>query len=542
MATNKQISQLPAVTAVGDDDLLVVSQGGVASKATGAQVFGSRVDDTLATAGKAADAQAAGNANAGAAALYGVPRLANNASGNYSVEANGLTETGTGKTDAAKCRTSYIKVAGSCRIVMTDGTYAYRIWEFGGSSVSSFRRTVTSGFIPGTTSTLVGGDANTQIKAVFCDAADPTRTLTAEDYAAVSERFRIFLPFDGSLSVAGAVPDSKSVGDAIAAAKAAVEEEAFVASQSLTDGDDADTIAAPGSYAKAAAVTVANLPNQKSGHLYVFTSGTNYYQFWQNNGGELWYRYRGGSWILANPNNTYGHSLAGKTVLGLGDSFMRQAGSTVPLDKQWFSLIGDKYCMTYINNGLAGSPIAKNADESAASMVERIETILTEHTNTSTDVTNGTQYTAAADYFVLCGGANDSTKSVPLGNIDSTDETEFHGAINLIIAAVRAKFPRARILLVTNFHRFKADTTHTTDGHNRWNLKDEDYANAMVESARFNGVPCVDSWHTLGIVPAYGESGSEDYVWCWISTSNKHLSVAGNAFVAPVIAKAMERI
>lgn len=43
MANNKvQISQLPAVSAVGDDDLLVVSQNGVASKATYAQAVGNR--------------------------------------------------------------------------------------------------------------------------------------------------------------------------------------------------------------------------------------------------------------------------------------------------------------------------------------------------------------------------------------------------------------------------------------------------------------------------------------------------------------------
>lgn len=55
-----QISQLPAVSSVGDDDLLVVSQGGVASKATGEQVYANRIDSTLSIAGKAADAAAVG--------------------------------------------------------------------------------------------------------------------------------------------------------------------------------------------------------------------------------------------------------------------------------------------------------------------------------------------------------------------------------------------------------------------------------------------------------------------------------------------------
>ena len=92
MANKVQISQLPAVSAVGDDDLLVVSQGGVASKATGAEVFANRIDSTLSVAGKAADAAKVGELKS---AISEETRNLNTAEmGRYADNANGAIYAG----------------------------------------------------------------------------------------------------------------------------------------------------------------------------------------------------------------------------------------------------------------------------------------------------------------------------------------------------------------------------------------------------------------------------------------------------------------
>ena len=48
-----------------------------------------------------------------------------------------------------------------------------------------------------------------------------------------------------------------------------------------------------------------------------------------------------------------------------------------------------------------------------------------------------------ADYVVVLGGANDKRLSVPLGETDSTSPETFCGALNVLIAGLTEKYPRA---------------------------------------------------------------------------------------------------
>lgn len=322
----------------------------------------------------------------------------------------------------------------------------------------------------------------------------------------------------------------------------------FIANRAvLYDGDDVADVTIPGSYPKPAANTVANLPKQASGYVMKFAKTNTPYAMYQNADGELWYRSMG-DWHMASPGNAFGHPLAGKVLAGVGTSFMRQYNSSafVPISMQWFTLIGKKFGMTYTNDGLAGCCVARLENEgNSPSIATRIDLILTDHPTTADDEKYGTIYPGeTVDYFIIQGGGNDSSKSVPLGAIDSIDDTTFCGALNVVTAKIRAAYPRAKLLYVTCFRRWLQDTTHVQTGHNALGLVDRDYADAMVEAARYNSVLCFDAWHESGLVPAYGESTQDDsiYAWPWISRENKHLNEEGNAFVAPLIAKRMEMI
>lgn len=242
--------------------------------------------------------------------------------------------------------------------------------------------------------------------------------------------------------------------------------------------------------------------------------------------------------------------LTGKSLCIVGTSFVRQyttmPGQTatspwVDFDKQWANLVVSDFNMTGYNNGLAGCNIAKIENDNGNSIWERLTKsggILAKHNNTTTDQSNGTLYPGASvDYFIIQGGGNDSSNSVPLGTVDDDTPYTFHGALNLCVQAVRAKYPRAKLFFITCFRRWLKDSSFATVGHNNLGLVDVDYANAMVENARHNSVRVFDAWHNSGLYPYYGTSGSADYAWPWISTNNKHLNVEGNAYVAEIIEK-----
>lgn len=233
--------------------------------------------------------------------------------------------------------------------------------------------------------------------------------------------------------------------------------------------------------------------------------------------------------------------LEGKSLCIVGTSFVRQSptmSGAVDPDKQWANIIIKQFHMNGFNNGLAGTTVAKVSGDSGNSVWERLTKsggILTDHTNTQADKDNGTQYPGkTVDYFIVQGGGNDRSKDVPIGNIDDATEYTFHGALNLIASAVRAAYPKAKLFYITCFRRWLLDAY---PGPNRFGLVDKDYAEAMVANARYNSIRCFDAWHDSGLYPYYGPSSGDDttYAWPWISRSNKHLNIEGNAFVAPII-------
>jgi hypothetical protein len=82
-----------------------------------------------------------------------------------------------------------------------------------------------------------------------------------------------------------------------------------------------------------------------------------------------------------------------------------------------------------------------------------------------------------ADIVLLEGGRNDFNNEVPLGDVDTHDTKTFSGALNVTIEGLKAKYPDAMIVCISNWN-FPGTKNE---------LGCADYANAMEAVAQKQG-------------------------------------------------------
>ena len=170
-----------------------------------------------------------------------------------------------------------------------------------------------------------------------------------------------------------------------------------------------------------------------------------------------------------------GSILDGKTLAALGDSLIY--GNLLGNEKTWVNLLGEKHGMRVLNYGENGGPVARQKLEpERVPMCDRC-----------------LEMEAGADYIVILGGANDKRLHVPIGNLtrENRDDTTFAGALNLLLERVTGRYPRGKLLLMTNYNRWPEK--------NRLGLSDIDYVNAMLEVAGLWSIPCFDNYRNSGI-------------------------------------------
>lgn len=190
--------------------------------------------------------------------------------------------------------------------------------------------------------------------------------------------------------------------------------------------------------------------------------------------------------------------LKGKTLVAIGDSLFE--GNKLGNAATWVNKM-ERYGMTVYNYGKNGNTMAKQEKETKVpSMCERYA-----------------QMQDGADYVVVLGGANDKRLSVPLGENDSTDPTTFKGALRQMILGLTAKYPKAKILFMTNYNRWPSK--------NELGISDIDYVLAMEEICRIYSIPCFNNYYNAGI------SFHNPAQSCWIDeglvlgiNENRHFS------------------
>ena len=164
--------------------------------------------------------------------------------------------------------------------------------------------------------------------------------------------------------------------------------------------------------------------------------------------------------------------LEGKTLVALGDSLIY--GNKLGNDATWVNKLGKKHHMVVYNFGQNGNTVAEQSRETKHLPMCR------RYAGMPDD----------ADYVVVLGGANDKRLAVPVG--EDTDEvtTTFKGALNILIRGLTEKYPRAKILFMTNYNRWGA----TPEGHT-----DLEYVVAMEEICRKWAIPCFNNYYNSGI-------------------------------------------
>ena len=166
-------------------------------------------------------------------------------------------------------------------------------------------------------------------------------------------------------------------------------------------------------------------------------------------------------------------NLTGKTIVALGDSLIY--GSKLGNEATWVNKLAKKHNMTVYNHGINGCPVASQTIEP-----QRVPMCVR-----YADMEDG------ADYVVVLGGANDKRLHVPLGDIDSQDTSTFCGALNTLILGLTAKYPKAKILFMTNYNRWPSK--------NNLGLSDIDYVIAMEEVCRKWSIPCYNNYYNCGL-------------------------------------------
>ena len=163
--------------------------------------------------------------------------------------------------------------------------------------------------------------------------------------------------------------------------------------------------------------------------------------------------------------------LEGKKIVVIGDSLIY--GGSIGKEITWVNKL-TKYGMIPYNYGICGNSIAQNDQDRHPPMCERY-----------IEMEDG------ADYVVVLGGANDRNYDIPIGENDSDDPRTFKGAINVLIRGLIKKYPRARILFMTNYDRWRAP--------NHIGLCDIDYVTAMEEVCHRHSIPCFNNYYNSGI-------------------------------------------
>jgi len=165
--------------------------------------------------------------------------------------------------------------------------------------------------------------------------------------------------------------------------------------------------------------------------------------------------------------------LYGKTLIALGDSLFY--GNKLGNEATWINKLGKKHNMTVYNHGINGNTVAMPGSESKKiPMCVRYA-----------DMENG------ADYVVFIGGANDKTHNVPIGDNDSIDPHTFKGALNTVITGLIRKYPKAKMLFMTNYQRWPSE--------NNLGLHEIDYVVAMEEICHKFAIPCFNNFYNAGI-------------------------------------------
>ncbi len=188
--------------------------------------------------------------------------------------------------------------------------------------------------------------------------------------------------------------------------------------------------------------------------------------------------------------------LAGKKAVFLGDS---QTASNWCKNKIWWEWVKEELNLgTCVNYGVGGSTIVNMSSR---------------YTSMPND----------ADIVFVMGGINDLNQDIPLGDITSTSTSTFCGAVKKLCTGLREKYPAKPVIFINCTNHNNTGVVHN-DGYTA-----TDFANAMIEVCKDQGMLCLDAHGSLGINPKYDGT---------FTVSDKlHLNDAGSELLGKWVAQ-----
>ena len=131
----------------------------------------------------------------------------------------------------------------------------------------------------------------------------------------------------------------------------------------------------------------------------------------------------------------------------LGDSITQGAGASC-VENKYVSLVGQILGCEARNYGEGGTRIAKNTKPSEMDIYDR-------------DFLMRSEGMDDADFVFVFGGTNDyGHGDAPLGDLDSTDEYTFCGAVNSLIGKLSARYGKEKLCFILPLHRYNEDNPY----------------------------------------------------------------------------------
>jgi len=169
----------------------------------------------------------------------------------------------------------------------------------------------------------------------------------------------------------------------------------------------------------------------------------------------------------------------------LGDSITEGCGTTDFGTKPFHQLIAKKYGMAVARNyGIGGTRLARQVKPSDSARWDL--DFCSRFSEMDDD----------ASLIVVFGGTNDfGHGDAPIGQPSDRDPSTFYGACHYLMSGLIAKYPEARIVIMTPLHRA------TEDNKNINGVTLSFYVDIIKEVAAFYSLPVLDLWSVSGIQP-----------------------------------------
>ena len=191
--------------------------------------------------------------------------------------------------------------------------------------------------------------------------------------------------------------------------------------------------------------------------------------------------------------------LTGKKIIFMGDSLTMLNSPHTTM--QYYDYIKQWYNTTNIVDGQSGSQIRDDGKDSSRAFSNRYVNLPDE-----------------CDIVIVFGGTNDWNvgQNGTLGTIDSTDNTTFYGAMNVLCEGLLNKYPDKLIVFMLPFKHFKEPNRTRNE--------------AMKEVLMKNSIPCIDLWEVGGINP-----NNEKQKSIYMKDDNIHFNELANEKIANLL-------